>query len=427
MAIIEEGICKIQYVNSKGMGVGFSEKGEVQVPYALAGELISFQRHKYRHQSNCVLVEVLEPSKNRQEPKCQYFGKCGGCLLQHLTTEDYTNLKLSMLGSSLEEQNIETKVLPIVTVPPSQRRRANLEAVKKDDTVYMGFHKFHSNQIVNIDHCPALLPKLSSLLIPLKETLLKVLAHKQKAQIFLTSASNGIDVTIEIYKQKRLTEDQKIYLLDFAKQNNIIKIVFRAKKFIDIVHQTEDPYVLFDNVQVAIDAHCFLQATFDSDQILKDSILKYLTTDVKKPAVVDLFCGRGTYTLPLSKYFAVDGFESAPKAISCLKQAAEKAGRIINVIKKDLFEDSLTTAELNKYHFAVINPPRAGALKQITQIASSKIKKIVYISCNPKTFAADAKVLISHNYDLVEVTPLDQFYWSPHLEVIGFFELKKHI
>jgi 23S rRNA (uracil1939-C5)-methyltransferase len=424
VAIVEEGTCRIKQINSKGMGVGQSEQGIVELPYTITGELVSFQRHTYRHKSNYVLVEVLEVSANRQEPRCEYFGKCGGCLLQHFTTQDYTALKTNMIVSNLEKQDIQTNVLPIVTVPPSQRRRANLEAVKKDDQIYMGFHKFHSNQIINIDHCPALIPELSSLLLPLKETLFKVLSHKQKAQVFLTLASNGIDITLEVYKQPRLSDEQRNHLMNFAKQNNLIKLIFRAKKFIDVIHQTEEPYVLFDNLPVQIDAHCFLQSSFESDQILKDLVLKHLPIHAPDTKLVDLFCGRGTYTLPLSRYFQVDGFESDPKAINALVQTSTKAERPIKIVKQDLFENPLKTAELNKYDFAVINPPRAGAVNQIAELSRSKINGIIYISCNPETFCADAKTLINDNYDLVEVTPLDQFYWSPHLEVIGFFKHK---
>ncbi len=424
MAIIEEGICKIQYINNKGLGVGFSEQGPVELPCTMKDELVRFQRHTYRNKTNCTLVEILEQSSDRQSPRCQYFGKCGGCLLQHLKTQDYTHLKSNIILNHLNQHKIDTKILPIITIPPSQRRRAVLEAIKKDETVYMGFHKFHSNQIINIDQCPALLPALSNLLVPLKNMLHQILGHKQKSQIFITAASNGIDITIEIYRQPRLTEEQRLHLLTFAQENDLIKLIFRAKKFIDIIHLQQEPYVLFDGLEVAIDAHCFLQSSFESDKILKDMILKYSNTDQIGEKAVDLFCGRGTYTLPLSRYYQVDGFESDPKALKALEQTATKANRLIQTVRQDLFENPLKTVELNRYTFAVINPPRAGAEKQIEQLSNSEISKVVYISCNPETFVRDAKILTNKNYELVEVTPLDQFYWSPHLEVVGFFQHK---
>ena len=422
MAIIEEGTCKIQKINHKGMGVSSSAKGEVEVPYALPGELISFQRHTYRHKSNCCLVEVLEESTARQKAACQYFGRCGGCLLQHFKENDYTALKIQMLEAPLAKYKIQTKINSIITVPPANRRRANFEAFKKEDSVNMGFHKFHSNQIVDINNCPVLLPALSDVIMPIKEVLNKILSHKQKSQIFVTYASNGIDITLEIYKQPRLNDLQREHLKDFAKENNIIKLIFRAKKFIEVLHQTQEPYVLFDDIKVDIDAHCFLQSSFESDRILQELITKHALAFLPDLRAVDLFCGRGTYTLPLSKLGKVDGFESDAKALEALSKAAKSASRDINLTKQDLFTSPVQTSLLNKYNFAVINPPRAGAKEQILELSQSTVESIVYISCNPETFAQDAQMLVSNNYQLVESTPFDQFYWSPHLEVIGIFK-----
>ncbi len=418
MAIIEEGTCRIQSINSKGMGIGSSEQGRVELPYTLEGELVRFARHRYRNSNNCVLVEVLESSPKRITPECEYFGKCGGCLLQHFETSKYLDLKQNMIANSLEKVGIKSNILPLIVVPSQNRRRANLEAVKKDEQMYMGFHKFHANQIVNINHCKALLPSLSRLLQPLKDVLHKILQHKQKAQIFLTQASNGIDVTLEIYKQKHLDDVQKNYLRLFAQENNLIRVAFRAKKFTDTVYQTQRPYVLFDEAKVDIDAYCFLQASFASDKILQDLVLKYASNSKRG---IDLFCGRGTYTLPLSKIIQIDAFESDPRAIEALRYAAKQACRVINLAKRDLFENPLSHLELCGYDFVVINPPRAGAPGQIANLAKSSISKIIYVSCNPDTFALDAKVLLEGGYKLIEVTPLDQFYWSLHIEVVGFF------
>lgn len=425
MAIIEEGICKIEKTNHKGLGVGTSEQGKVEVPYALEGELVSFQRHTYRHKSNCCLVDVLEPSPRRQKAACQYFGRCGGCLLQHFQEKDYQDLKFQMLAAPLENHKIQTSINPTITVPPANRRRANFEAYKKDDRLSMGFHRFHSNQIVDINSCPALLPHLSTLIEPIKKVLNEILVHKQKSQIFVTAAANGVDMTLEIYKQPRLTEEQRQYLADFARKNEIIKLIFRAKKFTEIVYQTQEPYVLFDGVKVEIDAHCFLQSSFESDHILQNLILKHLPSTKKDLKSVDLFCGRGTYTLPLSRYGQIDGFESDPKALQALEKAANTAAIKVNLTKQDLFENPLTSQQLDKYDFAVINPPRAGAKNQIIQLSKSRIATIVYISCNPETFATDAQILLNGNYKLVEATPFDQFYWSPHLEVIGIFQINQ--
>ncbi len=176
-----------------------------------------------------------------------------------------------------------------------------------------------------------------------------------------------------------------------------------------------------------------------SDQILQDLIFKYLSVSSKNiinpvdnQAIVDLFCGRGTYTLPLSEHFKVDGFEFDHNAIEALNKAiipftktnTTIANRHITVNKRDLFTSPLTSIELGQYNYCIINPPRAGAEAQCRELANSNLEKLIYVSCNPESFASDAKIITDSSYKLIEVSLLDQFYWSPHIELVGFFQKK---
>jgi len=461
MSVIEEGKCRIEFLNNKGLGVGFTDLGQVTLPYTLVGELVTFERHTYRGKANCILKEIIEPSQTRQTPECKYFTSCGGCLLQHLSIVDYNNFKHNVGLDALLSQGIHTIINPIITIPPSNRRRANLEVIKKNDQVFLGFHRFHSHQIININECPALLPQLSHLIIPLKEVFNQILEHKQKAQLFITNCHNGIDITITIQEQSCLRTEQRKILLEFAKHYKITRLLFRYRKSLDIIQELERPYVLFGNIAVEVDAYSFLQSSSLSDEILQDLIFKYLDcqgqnviarnevtkqsqkildstsrdchvasvpsndNSVNPQSIVDLFCGRGTYTIPLSNYFKVDGFESDQMSIDAIKRAILNTDRQITLEKRDLFNFPLTALELNKYNFCTINPPRAGASSQCQELANSDIDKIIYISCNPESFASDAKILTDNSYILVEVTLLDQFYWSPHIELVGFFRKNK--
>jgi 23S rRNA (uracil1939-C5)-methyltransferase len=433
MSIIEKGECRIEFLNHKGLGVGFTELGEVALPYTLVGELVAFERHSYRGKSNCILTEIIEPSTERQVPKCQYFTACGGCLLQHLPNKDYNEFKYQVASQQIvESQNITTTINPVLTVPPSNRRRANLEVVKKNEQIFLGFHRFRSHQIININQCPALLPQLSNLIVPLKQLFHKVLEHRQKAQIFITNCDNGVDITITIQEQQRLNPTQRDILLEFAKKYNITRLIFRYRKSLDIIQQIDKPYIIFGKVPVEIDAYSFLQASKLSDQILQDLIFKYLlpsnqeSNAIKEDnkAIVDLFCGRDTYTLPLSDYFKVEGFEFDNNAIESLKKAINHSKKSVVVNKRDLFTSPLAAPELSKYDYCIINPPRAGAGSQCMELANSNLEKIIYVSCNPESFASDAKIITGSSYKLVEVSLVDQFYWSPHLELVGFFQRK---
>jgi len=451
MTIIEEGECRIQYLNHKGIGIGATPLGEVALPYTMEGELVRFERHSYRGKANCILKEIIEASPERQKPDCQYFGACGGCLLQHLPTNTYNALKYNSVLDALSSQNVETIINPIITVPPSNRRRANLEVLKKNDQIYLGFHRFRSHQIINIDQCPALLPQLSNLIVPIKQVFDQILEHRQKAQIFITNCDNGVDITITIQEQTTLKPEQRKILSEFAKKYEITRLLFRYRKSLDIIQEIAQPYITFGDIPVEIDAYSFLQSSSLSDQILQDLILKYLVNNnahhpklspekrgalgkfneatpslldqaLSDAHVVDLFCGRGTYTIPLSKYFKVDGFEFDQPSLDAISRAILNKNRPIKLEKRDLFTIPLSSAELNQYNFCTINPPRAGAKAQCLELAKSNIAKIVYVSCNSQSFALDAKILCEASYKLVEVTLLDQFYWSPHIELIGFFQ-----
>lgn len=414
MALLEQGSCLIESLNKQGLGVGKTDLGSVEIPYAIPGEVVTFERHGYRRESNSMLKSIEKPSEHRITPECKYFGRCGGCLLQHMDKQTYDDFKASFIS----RLNLAgTKINPMVTIPKGNRRRINLQAMKKDEQLFLGFHRFHSHQIIDIDSCPAMMGDLSALLVPLKEVLYGIMEHRQKAEVFLTRASNGIDMLLELHGLIGITSEQEQALVDFAKKHELTRLQFRSSKKPHILFEKEKPYVMLGGKQVSTDARGFMQSSFASDKILAELVDGYLPKE--NGALVDLFCGRGTFALPLSLRFSVDGFESDASALAALEEAA--AGSIV-LHKRDLFESPLTKDELKPYRFAVINPPRAGAEAQSKELAKSKCERIVYVSCNPESFARDAKILASGGYRLLEVTPVDQFYWAPHLEIVGVFD-----
>lgn len=422
MSIVEQGKCKIETISNEGIGIGRTELGSVELPYTLPGEVVEFERHRYRRKSSWWLKNIAEPSIARITPSCKYFGACGGCLLQHLNKENYDQFKYNLINAPLQLANIQTNISPIMTIPPGQRRRINLQVLKKEDKIYLGFHRFRSHQIINIDSCPVILPELSKLLEPLKIILLQLLQQQRKAEVFLSYVSNGIALIVATRELLIIEEQVKALIANFANEYGIIKVVLRYRKIVNLLYEAAEPYILFDDVAVAIEADSFIQSSFLSDQILTDLVLKYAETSKANNNAIDLFCGRGTYTLPLSRQFAVDGFELDSKAIAALEKAALQANRPIKVASRNLLTTPVSKLELEKYSLAVINPPRTGSKLQCIELAASSIGKIIYISCNPTTFAEDAKLLCQGGYQLKEITPVDQFYWSPHLEVVGLFE-----
>lgn len=424
MTVIEQGKCKIERLNAEGLGVSRSLKGVIELPYTLPGEIVEFERHKYRGKTNCILRGIAQESPSRIKPQCRYFGACGGCSLQHLQADEYKKFKTNLIQNLLDEAQISTTLKPIILIPFGCRRKANLKVLKKNDHIYLGFHRFHSHQIINIEECPAILKNLSKLIKPLKQLCNLILTNSQKAEIYLSQAVNGAHISIVTASYVPLTSFQLKKLAEFAADNQIIQIIFENEKSKEVVYHQSLPVVEFDDKKVDIEANSFLQTSTYSDVIFKDLILNFFTQtkEITNKTVVDLFCGRGTFTLALTKYFKVSGFESDSTATAALGRSIKAYNLTADINERDLFVSPLLEKELNKFDYVVINPPRVGAKAQCQELAKSNIKKIAYISCNPQSFIKDMRILIHGGYSLIEVTPVDQFPMTAHLELVATFQ-----
>jgi 23S rRNA (uracil1939-C5)-methyltransferase len=424
MTIIEQGKCKIKHLNTEGLGVSHTKGGAVELPYTLPGEIIEFERHKYRGKINCILKKTVHESRERILPVCKYFGACGGCSLQHMQGEDYVKFKINLIESLLEQAQITTTLKPFIAVPFGNRRRASLKVLKKNDNIYLGFHRARSHQIINIDECPAILKNLSELLIPLKQLCYLILENSQKVELLLCQAANGVHLQLITKDCISLSVAQAGELAKFAVDNNIIQVVTQTDKFKEIIYQSSKPYVEFDDKMVEIEPSSFLQTSKLSDTIFKDLVLDFLgrVTHTKPKIVIDLFCGRGTFALPLAKYFNVEGFESDLSSVQALNKTISTYNLSANAKCHDLFTNPVLTESLNLYDYAVINPPRVGAQAQCSELAKSNIEKVAYISCKPQSFVSDAQILIDGGYALTAITPVDQFPMTSHLEIVASFE-----
>lgn len=419
------GACKIEKLTTQGIGKGTSEHGFISVPFVLPGETVDYERfmkhpNSKREQPKFFLKGIQTFSPNRKDPVCVHFTQCGGCLLQHLSDGLYANFKRSLIIEPFIENQLDTNCIQdVVVLPAGERRRANFEAVKKPDQVFLGFHRWRSHQIINLQECHTVDPKIAALFEPIRQLFWDIMIPFQKATVYLTVTAVGVDVSMDIHRDA-LQPGSMAQLEAFANDQNLVRLIVRENRKRMTVYEREKPYVLFDGVKVDVEPSSFLQASDRADQVLTDLVMNELPATSHK--IVDLFCGRGTFTFPLSRYAPVDGYEYDAPALHALQTAAETEQRNIKTFKRNLFDDPLTLAELKQYDVAVIDPPRAGALAQIQHLAESQIPLIAYISCGPESFARDAKILIDEGgYTLEKVTPVDQFTWAPHLEVVGIF------
>jgi len=352
------------------------------------------------------------------DPLCPHFEICGGCSLQHLAPVAYAEFKKDLVIDALAQAGLgDIHVDDPLLIPAHNRRRCNLKAEMVQGRVLLGYYESKSHSIVDISCCPLVVPEIEALFNPLRQCLKQILKHKQKVDLFIVHSDAGIDLVLEGLKS--LNFEQTECLVELARVHDLARVSLKNKGDVEPVVTFRTPFITYGNVPVECDGAGFMQASKLSDEILTGLVLKYLPQGVSR--AVDLFCGRGTFTLPLSAYVKVDAFELDMPSLSALEKAKNKHCRPITTSIRNLFENPLSPKELERYDFAVINPPRAGAIRQSRNLAQSKIPVIVMVSCDPQTFARDAKILMQGGYNLSPVSPVDQFLWSKHIEVVGVF------
>ncbi len=414
MAIIKQDKCIITGINKEGCGTSFVENNIIEIPYTIPQDEILFDQHKYRSQSNYVISSIITSSADRVIPECEYFTRCGGCSLQHLSKNIYTKFKQDLVDNISKELNLTSQINEVVYVGKALRRRVIFKAINKIDNLFLGFYQLNSHKINNIDHCSAATDEISNLIPELKLFLRNILPLSAKADITVLQTYNGL--ILKIYGTN-ITDTNK-YIDILTSKHNVISI----KHNDDILYQSEKPYILLDSVEVEIDEDIFLQPTIKSDEILLNIVMNYVSKD-RPYTIIDLFCGIGTYTMALSKNNIVVGVDNNAKALNILKSSSQKAKRGVRVENRDLCLNPLSAKELNEFEVIIINPPRAGAKNQIECITKSSSRfKIIYVSCNPQSFKVDAKILLNSGYTLQSITPIDQFHWTQHLELIALFE-----
>lgn len=360
---------------------------------------------------------TLIPGPNRAEPPCRHFGKCGGCELQHVAEPALADFVRDRVVGALAGQEVPVgEVLPALLSPPQSRRRAALTALRTGQHVAIGFNAAQSNQIVDMRQCPLLLPELFALIAPLRALLTTIAQQKRPVKVKIQMLDQGVEVILEGVKAEGL--DAAMALQDFAGTHKLARFAVDQGHGLETLWQPEPPTVCFGDVTVEVPAFSFLQATTAGQAALVDAVAKAIGD---AEAVADLFAGVGTFALSLQKGRKVYAAEGARDAIAALKASANRVGALVATEHRDLFRRPLIPAELNRFGAVILDPPRAGAEEQVAQLAASDTPVIAYVSCNPASFARDAKLLVEGGYTLDWVQPVGQFRWSTHVELAGRF------
>lgn len=366
---------------------------------------------------------------NWNTPPCPFYGTCGGCQLQHLATQEYEQHKLSHVQAKLDQFGITTSMDPLVRLDPGQRRRVSF----KVERAKVGFYAAKSHRLVSIDHCLLLTPKLNNLLSLLPQIFKSCPELPTKFTLTALDAANGIDLLLDGVDLLSFGYETQQGLADTLADKNIIRVRTKFKSRFELVGEKERPYLIYGDHKVPVSAGDFCQVSDETDKFFAtvlDDCSPHLLRGPSLPIQqscssprprgtlrqADLFCGRGTLSLPMLKTGSVDAYEMEQGAIDTLKAFP------INAIKRQLFKNPLTAEECGQYDRIVMNPPRDGAVHQTRELAKSTAQELIYISCNPATFARDASILIKDGYNLNKMIPFDQFIWSNHLELVGIFE-----
>lgn len=350
-------------------------------------------------------------------PPCQHFPLCGGCQLQHLDEESLRGFIADRVTHALATQQVDIgEVMPVHLSPPSTRRRIAVRSAWAGKQLQLGFSTEKSHRIIDLRQCDVMAPQLFALLKPLRELLGPRLNRARQVQIKMAVVDQGTDVLIENWIANDL--DTHETLSEFAKAHHLARLSLDEGYGPVPFWEPEPVTITLNAVPVAYPPYGFLQATPDGEAALVAAVHEIAGL---KTIIADLFAGLGTFALSFDGRQKVYAGEADREAIAGLKAAAVRAGRTVFAEHRDLFRRPLSFEELNKFEVVILDPPRAGAKEQVAQLAASKVPDIAYVSCNPASFARDAKTLVSAGYRLQRIWPVGQFRWSTHIELVGHF------
>ena len=360
---------------------------------------------------------TITPGPHHQTPPCRHFGTCGGCQLQHADDEAFSDFVRDRVLHAARGQGLEPgELLAVHLSPPHTRRRAGLHGLRTARGAVLGYREGGSHRVIDLAECPVLHPALAALIAPLRQF---VAAHGPKAMvgIDLTLADQGVEANLSHFPLEGLGPTEAA--LDFAREQGLARLSFDQGYGPETMWEPEPVTVTLGGVPVALPPGAFLQATHDAEQRMAADAADWLGG---ARMVTDLFAGLGTFAFALREGRKVLAVEAEQAAHLACKTAGARAGGNVLALHRDLFRNPLQPAELNRFDAVLLDPPRAGARAQIAEIAASTLSRVVYVSCNPSSWARDAAVLAGAGFRLTKLRPVGQFRWSTHVELVSLFE-----
>jgi 23S rRNA (uracil1939-C5)-methyltransferase len=401
-------------VGHRGDGLAEGPDGAIFVPGALPGEMVDVEEVA-GHPDRRRLLRIESASEARIAPFCPHFGVCGGCAIQHWEESHYRAWKRGLVVEALRQAGIEAPVAELVDAHGDGRRRSVFHARSGGKGVLeVGFAAARTHRIVAIDRCPVLAPGLSGA-VPMAWALAETLGPTKKPlDIAATATDAGLDV--DVRGSGPLEPLLVSALARIAAKHRLARLTRHG----ELVAQSQPPILRIGKAIVPLPPGAFLQATAAGEVTLAQLALAACADAAK---VADLFSGVGPFALRLAERARVFAADADEAAIGALKRAAATPGlKPIETERRDLFRRPLRPDELKRFDAVIFDPPRQGAEAQSRELAASRVPLIVAVSCNPATFARDAATLVASGYRLAAVTPVDQFRYTAHVEIVARLE-----
>jgi 23S rRNA (uracil1939-C5)-methyltransferase len=404
----------ITALGHRGDGVADGPGGPIYVPFALPGEAVTVEPVP-SHPDRRHLLAVETASPERAEPICPHFGVCGGCALQHWQLPPQQDWKRSLVVEALARHGLAPDVQPTLDAHGSGRRRATLHARRgAHDVVEIGFAAPRAHRIVAIDRCPILAPSMAGA-IDVAWAISEVLKPGNKPlDIQVTSSETGLDV--DVRGSGPVPPERAAALAKVAEEHRLARLTRHGETIV----QQAQPMLTMGRARVPLPPGSFLQATAAGEETLARLVAKAAG---KAGIIADLFCGAGPFALRLAETARVVAIDSDASATNALAQAAKATQGLkpIETRTRDLFHRPLVAQELKIFRAVVFDPPRQGAEAQATELARSTVPRAIAVSCDAVTFARDADILVKGGYKIDSITPVDQFRYSPHVEIVAAF------
>ena len=419
------GEIRIDALGPKGDGISQTQRGRVFIERTLPGETV---RANIKRGDDGMLrgeiVALVKSSPHRVKAPCPNYDLCGGCTLQHADEAFYREWKIEIVRDALKRKSLAPKTWrePIF-VPPATRRRATFSAHKHNGKVTLGYFRRRTHRVTEIRQCLVADPAIMALRGKLPPLLAPILSEGKDADIFIQMVGGRAELAITGPVGKKGKPDLPVReaIAELAHKADINRIAWRARERgerddIEVMIERNPLMATFGGLDVALPPLAFLQPTAAGEAALAEAVMEALPASGK---FADLFAGSGTFSGPMLARGPVDAYESNAPAIRALEKA--KAALPLKAFRRDLEREPLKREEANRYDAIVFDPPRAGAAELAKALASAKTPLLVAVSCNPASFARDARILVDGGYRLDSVKVIDQFTWSHHVELVAGF------